>query len=207
MEAFHWRYHPLAKRMQEIAHDGRLGEIREISARLCFPLLKRGDIRWSYPLAGGAFMDAGCYAVSCLRLLGKGEPVVTGAQARLHAPDVDRLMVAELRFPDGSIGRATGSMWSRQILGIDAHVVGARGAMHVTNFVAPHAYNRLKVTVEGTTTRSRVKGEPTYTGQLRAFTAAVLRGEPFPTTVDDAVLQMRVIDAVYAAAGLRLRGL
>ncbi|HVU72104.1 MAG TPA: Gfo/Idh/MocA family oxidoreductase [Mycobacteriales bacterium] len=207
MEAFHWRYHPLAARMHEITHDGRLGEITEISAQLCFPLFGKDDIRWSYPLGGGAFMDAGCYALSCVRHLGEGEPVVTGAKALLHAPDVDRRMDAELRFPNGAVGRATGSMWSRQVLGITAKAVGTRGTMRVLNFVMPHAFNRLKVTVEGTTTRHRVKGEPTYTGQLRAFTAAVLRGEPFPTTVDDAVVQMRLIDAVYAAAGLRLRGL
>ena len=207
MEAFHWRYHPLAARMHEITHDGRLGDITEMSARLAFPLFKSSDIRWSYPLGGGAFMDAGCYALSCLRHLGEGEPVVTAARAQLRSPDVDRVMEAELRFPNGTVGRATGSMWSRQVLGIDAHVTGTRGSMHVTNFVAPHTFNRLKVTVEGTTTRHRIKGEPTYTGQLRAFTGAVLRGEPFPTTADDAIVQMRLIDAIYTAAGMRVRGL
>jgi predicted dehydrogenase len=67
-------------------------------------------------------------------------------------------------------------------------------------------FHRLTVTVDGTTTRHKVPGEATYTHQLRAFAAAVLRGEPFPTTPEDAVLQMRIIDAAYRAAGLRLRG-
>jgi predicted dehydrogenase len=55
-------------------------------------------------------------------------------------------------------------------------------------------------------TRERVRGEPTYDAQLRAFAAAVATGAPFPTTADDAVATMRLIDDVYRAAGLATRG-
>ena len=41
------------------------------------------------------------------------------------------------------------------------------------------------------------------TGAL--FAGAVLRGESFPTTVDDAIANMAVIDAVYEATGLGVR--
>src|SRR5215469_12782410 len=54
MEAFHYRYHPLAARMKEIVTGGELGEIRHIGAWLCFPLPFRGDIRYNLALAGGA---------------------------------------------------------------------------------------------------------------------------------------------------------
>ena len=37
------------------------------------------------------------------------------------------------------------------------------------------------------------------------FAGAVLRGESFPTTVDDAIANMAVIDAVYEATGLGVR--
>jgi predicted dehydrogenase len=62
------------------------------------------------------------------------------------------------------------------------------------------------VTADGYTRREHVRGEATYTYQLRAFAAAVLRGEPVITTPEDAVATMTVIDAVYQAAGLPLRG-
>jgi predicted dehydrogenase len=45
-----------------------------------------------------------------------------------------------------------------------------------------------------------------YACQLRAFAGAVLRGERIPTGPDDAVKNMRVVDAVYRAADLRPRG-
>ncbi len=205
-EAFHYRYHPLAERMRGIAHGGELGTVREIRTSMCFPLPKFSDIRYDYDLAGGAMMDCGCYALHCLRLLGTGDPEVVSATALLRSPTVDRAMSAQLRFPDGVRGQIECSMWSRKVLKMTATAVGDRGTLHVFNFVAPHFYNRLSLTVDGHTTRERVRGEATYTTQLRGFAASVLRGEPSLTPAEDAVTTMRIIDEVYTAAGLPLRG-
>jgi predicted dehydrogenase len=211
MEAFHFRYHPLARRMQEIVRGGpegagEIGPLRYLEASLCFPLPRFSDIRYSYDLAGGATMDAGCYAINCLRMLGPGEPEVLSARARLHRPDVDRAMAASFRFAGGVLGRMTASLWSGQLLRLDAKAVGDQGVMRVFNYVSPQAYNRLTVTADGYTRRERVTGEPSYTYQLRAFAAAVQHGDPVPTTPEDAVAGMTVIDAVYRAAGLSPRG-
>jgi predicted dehydrogenase len=97
-------------------------------------------------------------------------------------------------------------MWSRTLLRIAARAVGTRGEMRVFNFVLPQAYNRLTVKTGGRTHRERVRGEASYTGQLRAFAAAVLTGAAFPTTAEDAVQTMRLIDDIYRAAGLTPRG-
>jgi predicted dehydrogenase len=206
MEAFHYRYHPLAKRMHDIAHSGELGEIREVRTAMCFPLPMFGDIRYNYDLAGGATMDAGCYAVHCLRMLGPDEPEVVSAKAKLRGPKVDRAMVADFRFSTGATGRIETSMWSSRLLKMGARVVGTRGELRVLNFAVPQLYNRLRLTVDGKTTRERVRGDATYTYQLRAFAGAVLRGEPPLTTAEDAVTTMRLIDDIYRAAGLPLRG-
>jgi len=42
MEAFHWRYHPLAARMLAVIASGKLGAVRHIETRLCYPLLEPG---------------------------------------------------------------------------------------------------------------------------------------------------------------------
>jgi predicted dehydrogenase len=222
MEAFHYRYHPLARRMQEVvlgrvadaddpgeraaAGTGEIGPLRYLEASLCFPLPRFSDIRYSYHLAGGATMDAGCYAINWLRMLGPGEPEVVAAGAKLQSPGVDRAMSASFRFPGGVLGRMTTSMWSAQLLRLDAKAVGDRGVMRVFNYASPRPYNRLTVTADGYTRRERVSGESSYTYQLRAFAAAVLHGEPVLTTAEDAVANMTVIDAVYQAAGLPVRG-
>jgi predicted dehydrogenase len=152
-------------------------------------------------------MDAGCYAVHCLRLLGSGEPAVVDARAKLLRPQIDRWMTASFRFPDGSTGRMTTSMLSARLLGIGARVVGDEGRMKVFNFVAPQYFNRLTVRPNaGRPSRERVPGEPTYNYQLRAFCAAVQRGEPTLTPPADSVRTMRIIDDIYRAAGLAVRG-
>jgi predicted dehydrogenase len=204
MEAFHYRYHPLAARMKEAAQS--LGATRSVSASLCFPLPRFGDIRYDYALAGGAMMDAGVYPLTCLRLLGPSEPTVVSATAKKRNPEVDRAMSVDFSFDAGATGHLECSMWSRRLLQIKAHVIGERGELKVFNFVAPHLLNRLTLTVDGKTTRERVPGDPTYTYQLRAFAGAVLRGEPFPTTPEDAVTTMSLVDDIYTAAGMPLRG-
>ena len=112
MEAFHYRYHPLTLRVEQIIASGELGKLKRVEAALCFPLPKFSDIRYNYSLAGGATMDAGCYAVHMVRTFGGSTPEVVSAQAKLRDPQVDRAMTAELRFAGGHTGRVRCSMWS-----------------------------------------------------------------------------------------------
>ncbi|MGM1060344.1 Gfo/Idh/MocA family protein [Saccharothrix sp. Mg75] len=203
MEAFHYRYHPLAARMAEVV--GELGPLRHVDARLAFPLPRFGDIRYSLELAGGALMDAGCYPVNLVRLLGGGEPEVRSARALLKGEGVDRAMRAELLFPAGHTGTVVASMWSRSVLKLSARVIGENGEMRVLNPFMPQAGHRLTVKLAGQRRVERFDRRTSYAYQLDAFAGAVLRGEPFPTTADDAVSTMRVIDAIYSAAGLAVR--
>ena len=206
MEAFHWRYHPLAARMQEIVASGELGRIEHVEASMCIPLILPGDIRYRLDLAGGALMDAGCYAVSGVRFLAGAEPEVVRAEARLSSPGVDRWMRAELRFPDGRTGRVTASLFSTALLRMQARVRGDRGELYVLNPFAPQFFHRLKVRTPAGSRVERVRSEPTYTHQLRAFVRAVRGEAPIATDGRHGVANMRVIDAIYRAAGLAPRG-
>ncbi len=206
LEAFHYRYHPLMARV--IALAAELGPIRHVQASMCFPLPRFGDIRYQYDLAGGALMDAGCYAMHFVRQFGLGEPAVTAASAKTlrRDPRVDRAMTVDLRYPGGATGRVVTSMWSRTLLNVSARVIGQRGEVRVLNFVAPQFPHQLMSIVDGRRRRMRVPGEASYTYQLRAFLGAV-RGEPVNLTpVEDSIATMRLIDAAYTAAGLPLRG-
>lgn len=206
VEAFHWRYHPLAARMKHIIESGELGRLRDIETAFCIPLAAPGNIRFDYALGGGATMDVGCYAIHMLRHLAEAEPEVLRARALLMAPEVDRYMEAEMRFPDGVIGRMSCSLLSGALFRIRIRVRGDRGEMRVFNPVVPHLYHRLTVrTVEGTR-HERVNGEATYVHQLRAFVSRIRSGTPVPTGPEDSIANMRVIDAVYEHAGLRRRG-
>jgi predicted dehydrogenase len=206
VEAFHWRYHPLATRMRAIIDGGELGRVRHVEAHMCIPLPLPRDIRYRLDLGGGATMDTGCYSISIIRFLAGAEPEVMHAEARLSSPGVDRAMAAEFRFPDGSTGRITCSLLSTALLRISARVRGDRGEMAVFNPVVPQLLNWITVRTAGGRRRERIAGEATYTCQLRAFVAAVRTGAVVPTGPEHGIANMRVIDAVYRAAGLQPRG-
>jgi predicted dehydrogenase len=205
MEAFHYRYHPLTLRVEQIIASGELGQLERVEATCCFPLPKFSDIRYDYSLAGGATMDAGCYAVHMVRAFGGSTPEVVSAQARLRDPRVDRAMAAELRFASGHTGRVRCSMWSTTLLQLSAMVIGDRGELRVLNPLTPHLFHRLSIRSADGKRVERFPRRATYAYQLDAFTAAVLRGKPVKTTPEDAVENMTVIDAIYRAAGLPLR--
>jgi predicted dehydrogenase len=211
MEAFHYRYHPLVARVVEILRSGELGALRRIDTRACIALPLRHDIRYQLDLAGGAVMDIGCYAIHQARTLAGSEPEVVAARARCIRPGVDRWLRGELRFTDSLAGSFECALLSRKLFSLGARVEGEHGTLAVTNLTAPQYFHRLTVRRRDPDTgaerrrRERIKGEATYTYQLRAFLAAVREGAPYPTTPADAVANMRVIDAAYRAAGLEPR--
>jgi predicted dehydrogenase len=205
MEAFHYRYHPLAARMQAILASGELGTIQQLESWMCFPLPFLRDIRYQFGLAGGATMDAGSYGIHVLRLLAGSEPAVVAAHAALARPQVDRRMVAQLRFPNDVMARMTCSMLSQTLVRIAVRAIGDKGELRVTNFVAPHLFHRLVVRTQQGQRTEHLQGDTTYTYQLRAFVDAITNGTPIPTGPTDAVANMRVIDAIYQAAGLAVR--
>jgi predicted dehydrogenase len=205
MEAFHYRYHPMTLRTEQIIASGVIGKLQRVEAALCFPLPKFSDIRYSYPLAGGALMDAGCYAVHIVRTLGGSTPEVVSAHAKLRDPQIDRAMTAELRFAGGHTGQIRCSMWSARLLEISARVVGDRGELKLFNPVTPQFVNRLSIRSPEGRRVERFTHRPSYAYQLDAFAAGVLHGEPVKTTPEDAIENMTVIDGIYRAAGLPLR--
>jgi predicted dehydrogenase len=206
MEAFHYRYHPLFLRIEEILDSGELGRLTRVESAFCYPLPKFSDIRYDYSLAGGATMDVGCYAVDMVRTFGGSTPEVVSAQAKLRDKRVDRAMTAELRFEAGHTGRIRCSMWSTDLFQLSTTIVGEHGEvrLRVRNPLAA-PFRRLSVrSSEGGRIENFSRGS-SYAYQLDAFAAAVLRGEPVKTTPEAATENMRVIDSIYRAAGLPLR--
>ncbi len=208
MEAFHWRYHPLARRLAELSTSGELGALERVESSLCIPFPLPGDIRYRLDLGGGATMDTGCYAIHFARTVANEEPTVLSARASLASPGVDRAMEAELSFPSGATGRVRCSLMSWRLLSIYVRARFEGGELEVANPVMPHLYHRFRFRRAGEKrwTRERFDRDTTYTHQLRAFRAAVQEGASILTPPSDSVANMEVVDAVYRAAGLRPRG-
>ena len=80
-------------------------------------------------------------------------------------------------------------------------VTGERGSLYFRNPLMPKLFGRLTVTVDGKRRTEAVPKTSTYAAQLAAFRDAIVDGTDFPTTAQDAVANMTVIDAIYRAAG------
>jgi predicted dehydrogenase len=205
MEAFHYRHHPLAKRMREIVDSGELGRLLHIETWLSAPIFNKSDIRYQLDLSGGAMMDMGSYVVHMARMLGGGEPTVVAAEAKMQSPGVDRAMRARLQFAAGHTASVHCSMWSSSVLHLSARVVGDEGELRVFNPIGPQYASWLAVRSGGTRRVEIPSRRPTYAYQLDAFCDTVLRGQPVITGPDDAVANMEVVDAVYRAANMAPR--
>ena len=209
MEAFHYRYHPVMLRMMEMTSGGELGTIVRVEANMEIPAPPLEDPRWSFELAGGAMMDLGCYSVHACRTLGAflgGDPVLVSARGREHlgAPGVDEWIEADLGFPSGATGAANCSM-AADAVRFSLRVIGTLGEARAHNLLAPPDDDRITVAIGGDERVERLGTRTSYTYQLEVFTQWVRKGGSIPTDADDAVENMRMIDAVYEMSGMGLR--
>jgi predicted dehydrogenase len=209
IEAFHYLYHPVARRLLDVLASGEIGDLRRVEIEMLIPAPADGDLRWSFPLAGGAVMDVGCYGLHMHRALAPwagGEPRVAAARGRERAgnPGVDEWLEADLEFPGGATGRVTCSMTADDVT-MACRIVGSKGEVRAPQFVLPHRDDRVFVTAGGSERVEELGRRPSYAYQLEAFAAHVRDGAPLPTDADDAVATAELIDSCYSAAGFPLR--
>ena len=158
-------------------------------------------------------MDAGSYCVNFVRYFMDAEPVeVSAASAKTHpsTPNTDDTAFAKLRFEDSSRTATVECSLVGSLLNPFpfATVYCERGEIEVYNFVLPQIYHKLIVRPTGQPQRVEQLyegGKSTFLFQLAAFVEAVRNGKEFPTTAEDAVKNMRVIDMIYAKTNLPLR--
>jgi predicted dehydrogenase len=207
MEGFHYLYHPVARRLLEIAGSGEIGELRSVEISMRMPPPADGDPRWSLELAGGSLMDVGCYGLHMHRALGAfagGEPVVTAARGGERDPGVDEWLDVELAFPNGVTGLVRSAM-NHEEFDFSCRLIGSAGEAFGPSYVLPHLDDRVLITVDGTTTEQELGRRSSYVYQLEAFANAVRGGDPVLTGPDDAVASAELIDAAYLAAGFEPR--
>jgi predicted dehydrogenase len=209
-EGFHYRYHPQFDRLAQLVTGDVIGELQRLDVTMAMPAPADDDLRWSWPLSGGAMMDLGCYCVHVIRSVARlqfAEPSLVSANAtersgRLH---VDETFEAEFQLPGGVPAYAHVNMAASGVT-MTIDVTGSRGKAVFADFVHPQDEDRLTISVDGTERVEHLDRRSTYSYQLEAFVAAVRDGQPFPTTTADTVATMRLIDGCYQQAGMLPRG-
>jgi predicted dehydrogenase len=210
IEGFHYRFHPLFERALSALRAGAIGRIRRIEAVFNAALPDTpGELRYIEALGGGALMDLGCYCLHWIRTVAGDEPTVVSASARCGVPGVDLDIEAMLAFTSGptallkcSMQPEDGKLYRR------LRVLGEDGVLEIENPVSPHSGATLSIEGPNAPMPQIVSGgDTTFHYQLR-HVLEVIEGRAEPLTGgEDALNNMRTIDAIYRAAGLKPRGL
>src|ERR1700722_14200991 len=200
-EAFHYRYHPLADRVRALISGGTLGRLVHVEGNFSVPIPET-NIRFDWSLAGGATMDLGCYPLHMIHYFSGLTPRVISARAETGPKNIDIAMEVALELADGVMARMTCAMKKDSVISASFMARGERGELRVINPIAPQRGHQLTVKTEAGEKSETVPGDTTFTQELRAFVKAVRGEATFPTDGAEGVINMRVIDDVYRAAGL-----
>jgi xylose dehydrogenase (NAD/NADP) len=198
VEAFFWRYHPQVEKVLELLADGAIGRVRQVRSSFSFPLDDPTDIRVQAELDGGALMDLGCYCVHATRSLLGAEPLrVYAEQVQTGPGGVDAVTSAVLRFPDDVTATFDCSFELQDTW--DLEITGELGSIAFSN---PWHGTDPTLAVRQLDDVELIEFDPidAYAIQIASVEASI-RGEASPLLGrDDALGQVRTIEALYASA-------
>lgn len=201
MEAFMYRFHPQWQKVKSLIGEGVIGEIKTIHSHFSYFNIDPQNIRNNIEVAGGALMDIGCYCVSFPRFLFDEEPVrVVSIVDRDPVMKTDRLTSAMLDFGTGKTSTFT---CSTQLMPYQrVHVFGTNGQIEIEIPVnAPKDVStRIWVRTKNSSEEMVFDAVDQYTLQAYKFSKAVLENANVPTPLEDAVKNMKVIDAIFVSA-------
>jgi predicted dehydrogenase len=197
MEAFMYRFHPQWKRAREIIRSGEIGDVHTIHTIFSFMLTDPTNIRNILSAGGGAIPDIGCYAVSSARfLLGKEPLRVMSLVHRDPKLKTDILTSAILDFGTTRSVFTVGTQthpWQR----VDALGSGGGLSVHLPFNAYPDV--PLLVSVDTGVGSRKIFSPATdqYVEMFEAFSRAVREGGSVPTPPQDAIDNMKVLDALF----------
>jgi predicted dehydrogenase len=207
-EAFMVRTHPQWLKVKEIVGSGRIGELRLISGHFSYYRRDPGDIRSRVEWGGGALMDVGCYPITISRwLFGAGPAEVVGMVERDPDLEIDRLTSGLLRFEKG---QATFSCATQLVPYQTMQIFGTTGRIAVEiPFNAP-AGDKCRILLDdgsdltgGAAETITFPAVDQYSVQADRFSEAIRGVGDVPVTLEDAIGNMAVIDALFRSADSR----
>jgi predicted dehydrogenase len=206
MEAFMYRLHPSWEAARDLVASGRIGRVRAVQSWFSYFNDDPGNIRNVPELGGGALYDIGCYCINLSRMLFGGEPTGIEASVTRDATGTDVLTSAILAFDDDV---AVFTCSTRAEPDQRVHIYGTEGriSIGIPFNIPPDRPAQITVTAGGDPPVSPDSETLTfaaadeYTIQAERFANAVLDGRPLPIPPEDAIGNLRVIDAIFRAGG------
>jgi predicted dehydrogenase len=201
MEAFMYRFHPQWVRAKALVDHGQIGELRTIQTFFSYYGDDPTNVRNQKDIGGGGgLMDIGCYPISLSRWIWGREPSRVVGTVEVHpAFGVDVLASGLMDFGRGTATFSVGTLITPfqrvTIFGTEGYV-----EIEIPFNALPNGPHRLWHMRGSSLTTYDVGNHDQYTTQGDLFSRAILEDTPVPTPLEDAVGNMRVIDALFKSA-------
>jgi predicted dehydrogenase len=204
-EAFMVRTHPQWLAVRDMIRAGRIGELRLVAGHFAYFRRDPNDVRSNPEWGGGGLMDVGCYPITMSRWLFGEEPdSVIGLLDIDPELRVDRIASGLMQFPSG---QATFSCAMQLVHYQRMQIHGTTGRIEVQiPFNAPND-RPCRIFVDDGRELGDASAEAIdfpvvdqYTLQGDRFSDAVRGIGSVPVSVEDAIANMAVIDALVRSA-------
>jgi predicted dehydrogenase len=203
-EAFMVRCHPQWLRARELVREGRIGELRVVQGSFGYMNVDPANVRNQAGIGGGGLYDIGCYPIVTSRFLFGAEPTRVASLIE-YDPNfgTDRLASVLLEFPTGQAS----FYCSTQLVPYQRmQILGTKGRIEIEiPFNAPPD-RPCRIFVDDGSELGDASARPEtfevvdqYTLQGDLFARAIREGTALPFPLEDAVNNMRVLDAVFRA--------
>jgi predicted dehydrogenase len=195
-EAFMSRTHPQWLRVRDLARSGRIGDLRLMTTTFSYFNADPANVRNVADWGGGALMDIGCYPITLSRMIFGEEPErAMGLVERDPKFKTDRLTSAILEFKSGQCVFTC----STQLTPYQrTNIFGTKGSIDIEIPVNTPPNQATRIFVDGELEEIAPCDQYTIQGDL--FSRAILDDGPVPVPIEDAVMNMAVIDAIMRSA-------
>ena len=204
-EAFMVKTHPQWLRVRELVRNGGIGQLKAIITVFSYFNRDAHNVRHKPEWGGGGLLDIGSYPITLSRWLFNEEPKRVAGSLELD-PDfgTDRLASGVMEFSTGqsifTCGTQTNYFQRVEILGTNGRL-----AVEIP-FNAPNDRPTQITIADGMAIyggKVVVEDIPTcdqYTVQGDAFSRAIRENTEVPVPLEDALGNMKVIDAIFRSA-------
>jgi len=124
------RFNPVVRQVLDLINDGRIGQVRSLSASFCIYKKYDPNLRqYSAELAGGSLLDIGIYPILYACMVFRESPVEISAMADYAPNGVDNLLSMTFRYRNGAIARLFSGFSNNEPQ--DACISGSEGYIHI----------------------------------------------------------------------------
>ena len=200
MEAFMYRHHPQWIAARRLVAEGRIGPLCTVQTLFSYFNVNADDVRNKPEIGGGGLLDIGCYAISLSRFLFNREPERVMGIVELDPQfGTDRLASGILDFGSGT-GTFTCSTQMAPYQRVQIFGKQGRVEIEIPFNAPPDRPCKLWLQTSAGIEEFSLPVCNQYTIQGDLFSQAILEDTAVPTPIEDAVANMRVIEAVVRSA-------